>query len=268
MGAAALLALVALLACTGLAADVSNSDGAGYQQDVSLRGAKAAEIRASSAIDAGITTGSFKFTDVDVHYKLAKATNAPTPPRGVLFLHGARFTSEDWVTLGTLQVVQALGWHAMAIDLPGYGQTRALPYADNNMRAEVVQAAFKFLGTKGNILVSPSMSGKFAMPYVDRYPLNLAAWVAIAPAGLSMWGGPVDDAHSELAFHSIYGASDPLLPDAKRLANMFRKAESTVIQGAGHACYMDKPEDFHAVLRRIVTSIPKQWRERPAPPRE
>lgn len=37
----------------------------------------------------------------------------------VLFLHGARFTSDNWVSLGTLKLVRKAGYRTMAIDLPG-----------------------------------------------------------------------------------------------------------------------------------------------------
>jgi len=36
-----------------------------------------------------------------------------------LFLHGAAFKAEDWLDLGTLHLMAALGYKAVAADLPG-----------------------------------------------------------------------------------------------------------------------------------------------------
>lgn len=37
----------------------------------------------------------------------------------VLFLHGMRFSSKTWSDIGTLQLIDAMGLNAVAIDLPG-----------------------------------------------------------------------------------------------------------------------------------------------------
>ena len=48
--------------------------------------------------------------------------------RVVVLLHGAAFTSQTWVTAcPTLATLAALGHTAVAVDLPGYGDTAGLP---------------------------------------------------------------------------------------------------------------------------------------------
>lgn len=152
--------------------------------------------------DAGdLVTGQFDFADIKVQYHMvdleptkpgkgraAKNSNpmlasltshngsmhhtfnhtswavfADTPV--ILFLHGQKFSSENWVNLGTLKLMNSIGYRTAAIDLPGHGKTRDLPYIDNNMRAEFLKTAFDFFGNGSNltavgaVLVSPSMSG-------------------------------------------------------------------------------------------------------------
>ena len=41
----------------------------------------------------------------------------------VLFLHGAKFSAENWRELKTLNLVAAMGLKAVALDLPGHGKT-------------------------------------------------------------------------------------------------------------------------------------------------
>ena len=42
-----------------------------------------------------------------------------TGQREVLLLHGAAFTSETWQHLGSLALLDTLGFRAVAVDLPG-----------------------------------------------------------------------------------------------------------------------------------------------------
>ena len=41
------------------------------------------------------------------------------PKLEILLLHGQAFTSENWVQLGTLNYLAAMGHRAVAIDIPG-----------------------------------------------------------------------------------------------------------------------------------------------------
>ena len=41
------------------------------------------------------------------------------PKLEVLLLHGQAFTSENWIQLGTLSYLAAMGHRAVAIDIPG-----------------------------------------------------------------------------------------------------------------------------------------------------
>ena len=45
----------------------------------------------------------------------------------VFFLHGAKFSSQNWVDIHTLEHVANWGYRAIAIDLPGRGSKRGRP---------------------------------------------------------------------------------------------------------------------------------------------
>ena len=52
-----------------------------------------------------------------VFYREAKPV--AKPKLEILLLHGQAFTSENWVQLGTLSYLAAMGHRAVAIDIPG-----------------------------------------------------------------------------------------------------------------------------------------------------
>jgi len=211
-----------------------------------------------AAEEVVLTTGTLKFADIDVFYRMYDGLPKDTPV--VMFLHGARYTSQDWVDIGTLKYVRDRGYRTIAVDLPGHGSTGQLPYVDNNMRAEMVKAAMDFSGMGSNVtesgavLVSPSMSGKWAIPFLDRYGLMLKGWVAVAPVGVVNWGGPWEYTHKKVSLLAMYGENDPMLPQAEYLQKLFGKARKAVISDAGHACYMDNTKQFNDELGRFITA--------------
>jgi len=54
-----------------------------------------------------------------VHYREALPLSGGSADRGVFFLHGMSFSSKTWHKIGTLQKVAAMGYRAVAVDLPG-----------------------------------------------------------------------------------------------------------------------------------------------------
>eukprot|EP00798_Chlamydomonas_sp_ICE-L_P020340 gene20340-27102_t len=199
-----------------------------------------------------LKVGTFKFADIDVNYQMYDHPSPDVPV--VLFLHGMKFSSENWVQLGTLKMLRENGFKPMAVDLPGYGKTRRLPYSDNNMRAEFVRSAFEAMGVanltgNGGMLVTPSMSGKYAIPYLDRFGRELKGWLAIAPLGVKNWGGPWEDTHRRVKLMAMYGEQDPMVEDASILTKLFSTSQKKIVPGAGHACYMDKPDIFHDMIK-------------------
>ena len=54
-----------------------------------------------------------------VHYKETLPSSGSSTDRAVFFLHGASFSSKTWQDIKTLQLVAAMGFRAVAVDIPG-----------------------------------------------------------------------------------------------------------------------------------------------------
>jgi pimeloyl-ACP methyl ester carboxylesterase len=50
--------------------------------------------------------------------KTADPSSGPSSHK-VLLLHGMAFSSDNWQQIGTLGLIAASGWSAVAVDLPG-----------------------------------------------------------------------------------------------------------------------------------------------------
>jgi pimeloyl-ACP methyl ester carboxylesterase len=160
----------------------------------------------------------------------------------VLLLHGARFSAETWRELGTLELLAREGFHAVAVDLPGFGESPAseLP------REEVLPALLGALGLRRPVVVAPSMSGELALALAASQPQLLAGLVAVAPAGIEHFAGGTGA--RALPALLVWGSDDKIVPvsAADALAAALPGSRKLVIEGAGHACYLDDPQTFHA----------------------
>lgn len=79
-----------------------------------------------------------------------------------LLLHGSRFSVQTWIELGTMAVLAKHGLHAVAVDLPGHGESPnpMVRLRTPSERGEWLSLLMKQIApTSKVVLVSPSMSG-------------------------------------------------------------------------------------------------------------
>ncbi len=170
--------------------------------------------------------------------------------RPVLLLHGARFSASTWRELGTLARLAAEGFHAIALDLPGYGDSPALPSGTELDLAEFI--AGRKLGRV--VVVSPSMSGHFALPLVTKHADRVAGLVAVAPVELPRY----EKALRALALPTliVWGENDSVVPvaQAEALHGWVKDSKLVILKGARHPCYVDQPDRFHDALIEFLRS--------------
>ncbi|XP_056381090.1 protein ABHD14A [Hyla sarda] len=174
----------------------------------------------------------------------------------VLLLHGRSFTSKNWEELGTLQILSEHGYRAVAIDLPGYGESlKAQPMSSEKGRTEYLLHIMEALGTRQPVIISPSMSGLFSLPLLLQHPDRLRGFVPVAPVGTKSFK-PQQYQQIQVPTLIVYGTEDINL-GSQSLESLQHLPNHTLspLKGAGHACYMDRPEEFHTALLMFLSKL-------------
>lgn len=193
-----------------------------------------------------ITTGShfLSYQQTHIHYLETGTSDNPT----VLFLHGASFSSQTWNELGTLALMAEHGYRAVAIDLPGFGQSESGDFPPLDFLLGMLEQ----LSLDQPILVSPSLSGMYSLPLVATHPDKLAGFVPVAPVGITSYKDPLQG--NPLPTLAIWGSNDHIVPveQADLLCQLLPHARKVLLTDAGHACYLRATTEFHAHLLQFV----------------
>ena len=195
-----------------------------------------------------IISNFIKIQTANLHYlEAGKPQDSP-----IVFLHGASFSAQTWKDLGTLKRFSHQGYRTIALDLPGYGKSDRIP----NYQAEILPKLFEKLSLTGAILVSPSMSGTYSLPFIIDHREQLQGFVAVAPVGIMKMATRLEGL--PLPTLAIWGSEDQIVPldHADQLVEMVPKAQKIVLPKVGHACYMKATSKFHeALLEFIQTTL-------------
>ncbi|HJS72888.1 MAG TPA: alpha/beta fold hydrolase [Vicinamibacteria bacterium] len=188
-----------------------------------------------------------RISDKRVHYLEAGSSSGPA----VLLLHGARYDSETWRKLSTLDVLAREGFHAVALDLPGYGRSEVSPLDSEVFLGEAMSA----LKLESAVIVSPSMSGQYSFPLLIRSPEKVAAFVPIAPAGSDRYLRLLK--RVKVPTLVVWGEKDEIIPMQKSdtLTAVLEDAKRVILKDAGHPCYVEKPGEFHRELLVFLRSL-------------
>uniref|UniRef100_A0A671SHT4 Protein ABHD14B-like n=1 Tax=Sinocyclocheilus anshuiensis TaxID=1608454 RepID=A0A671SHT4_9TELE len=172
----------------------------------------------------------------------------------VLLLHGIRFSSESWLRIGTLESLAAAGYRAvyrfLAICLC-LGQSKAAPapapvgqLAPGVFLRQVCEA----LQTGPVVIISPSLSGMYSLPFLFQHSEQVKAYIPVAPICTEKFTAEQYSSVQTPAL-IVYGDQDTQLGEAS-LSNLknLPNHKVVVMKGAGHPCYLDDPETWHKAV--------------------
>lgn len=175
----------------------------------------------------------------------------------VVFLHGKAFNSHTWEQLGTLQLLSKRGYRAVAVDLPGFGNSApSKEVSTESGRVELLEGVLRDLQLQNTVLVSPSLSGSYALPFLMQSHHQLCGFVPIAPTSTRNYAQEQFQAVKTPTL-ILYGELDHTLA-RESLQQLRHLPNHSVVKlhNAGHACYLHKPEAFHLALLAFLDHLP------------
>ncbi len=114
--------------------------------------------------------------DLSIHYREA-ASPSPVGDHTMLFLHGAGGSEDEW----RFQLRHPRqGWHALAVDLPGHGQSEGAGYRTIDAYRDFVRDLLDARGLGRTVLVGHSMGGAIAQSFALTYPDRVEALALVA----------------------------------------------------------------------------------------
>uniref|UniRef100_A0A8C7PTN5 Putative protein-lysine deacylase ABHD14B n=1 Tax=Oncorhynchus mykiss TaxID=8022 RepID=A0A8C7PTN5_ONCMY len=194
-----------------------------------------------------------KMTEGSLHVESCKASlfyRQAEPATGevnlsILLLHGICFSSENWLNIGTLETLAKAGCCAVAIDLPGFGQSKSsvAPSAVGELApGGFLKQVCVALGMGPVVVVSPSVSGMYSLPFLFQHEALVQAYIAVAPI--------CTEKFTVEQYISIQVRAGTL-NNLRKLANH----KVLVMKGAGHPCYLDDPATWHTALTDFLSTL-------------
>ncbi|GAB1294626.1 Protein ABHD14B [Apodemus speciosus] len=158
--------------------------------------------------------------------------------------------------------VLCIGWPRLATGLwplicQGLGRSKdaAAPApigepAPSSFLAAVVEA----LELGPPVVISPSLSGMYSLPFLVAPGSQLRGYVPVAPVCTDKISA-ADYASVKTPALIVYGDQDPMGSSSFQHLKQLPNHRVLVMEGAGHPCYLDKPDEWHAGLLDFLQEL-------------
>jgi abhydrolase domain-containing protein 14 len=169
-----------------------------------------------------------------------------------VLLHGMSFSADTWVEMGLFDEL-ARHYRVYSFDMPYGVRSRSDKFdaSDRDKYAEFLKELLKSLGIDNPLLLGASISGEVTLRYLSK---GYAAKAAIVAGPVGIKGLIPRLGRIAVPLLAIWGERDNISPseNAEILTRHVKNAETHILKNAGHACYLDKPEEFKALVRDFL----------------
>lgn len=197
---------------------------------------------------------------IDVSF-LESCPRNPTdcPPQTVLLLHDRYCTSKVWDEVGSLTLLSAMGYRAVAFDIPRYGDSSDVEVCD---KSQFLQSFMDGADIVAPIIVVADIGGQYVIPYLLQHsgrtlPDKVRGCVAVAPTNTEQVLCDERSRHVHVPVLSIYGDDDHSGSPARNMHAMFPHHTLLQVQGCGLRYYVNETDDFHYLLYNALIQIDK-----------
>jgi abhydrolase domain-containing protein 14 len=167
-------------------------------------------------------------------------------------LHGMSFCAETWVEMGLFDEL-AKDYSVYSFDMPYGTKSRSEKFDTSNRDeyAEFLKELLKSLGMDEPVLLGASISGEVTLRYLSKGYAAKAAIVA-GPVGIRSLVPRLGMITIPLL--AMWGEKDNISPpeNAELLTAHAKNAEAHIIKNAGHACYLDRPDEFRSLVKDFL----------------
>lgn len=197
-----------------------------------------------------------KFVDIDgkkVHYFTSIIEGARDT---LIFLHGKSFKAETWISISADKKINDMKINFIAVDFPGWGLSEKNdkfwpPTGLYDNTAQFIRDFTDSLGIGKFSLLGSSFSGPFVISFAHKYPDRINKLILVG----AVWSDELSDEVKGIDKQSliIYGEKDVMSPDvARKYRENLKRNKFFTVGGAGHALYLDKPDEFFRILKGFL----------------
>lgn len=212
------------------------------------------EDGASIAKDVTYQEDYLNFKTYKIWHRTAVSNAKNTPKKNitVLLLHGIAFTSQIWKDVGTLQQLALAGYQPLAIDLPNMGVSKT---SDTNFEDSFLSDYIMAEKLDKLVILSPSYSGQFSIPYVVTNADKLSGFIPVAPILPEKYNDASSYSSLQIPTLIIYGENDS---PGEQTSDILKNIPNSVVQmipNAGHPAYKDNPKSFNSLVIKFLDNL-------------
>jgi len=169
----------------------------------------------------------------------------------ILLMHGYSFYAEIWKKCGLLDSLEKIGFGFISLDVPGFPKSQSkFRLSTEEFRAFLDHITERYFDRKPVILGS-SASGFLALDYAVNRD-RVKAVIAVDPVNIR----ELNLSKISVPVLGIWGSRDKISdPEDSELIRKLKLGRTEIIDGAGHACYLDRPEEFNRIVVEFLNGL-------------
>jgi abhydrolase domain-containing protein 14 len=165
-----------------------------------------------------------------------------------VLLHGFSFSADTWVEMGLFDDLSK-EYRVYSFDMPYGSKSRSDKFdaEDRDEYAAFLKDLMEMLDIQEPLLLGASISGDISLRYLSAGNSAKLGIVA-GPAGVKGLADRLGKITVPLL--AVWGSKDTISPPdgSQIIETRVKKREVHILKGAGHACYLDKPEEFKTIV--------------------